>query len=156
MATSQGSSARELGFPPPLLPPFGQCQLCGKTGQLELGHIIPAFVFRRKMETSATGYMRPTYSPNRRVQDGLKDYILCRSCEARFSEWERAFSQNIFEPGLKHDRASFRYGRWMAKFAASVTWRVLTFRRLHPELQHKVITDWSDGRRVGRLAGLPK
>ncbi|MFB3054538.1 MAG: hypothetical protein ACE1ZY_04355, partial [Alphaproteobacteria bacterium] len=76
--------------------------------------------------TSGTGYLRTSREPNLRVQDGLKDYILCEACETLFSEWENRFSQIIFSPSLSGERSAFHYGPWLAKFAASLTWRALT------------------------------
>jgi hypothetical protein len=96
-------------------------------------HIIPSFVFARFKESSATGYMRHGREINRRVQDGLKPKLLCLECETRFNQFETPFAANLFHP-LHKDEALrlspgpwFHYELWCMKFAASVSWRILTY-----------------------------
>jgi hypothetical protein len=104
----------------------GQCRLCGTTALLMASHIIPKFVFRWLKETSATGYFRWGMTPDRRQQDGRKQYLLCDTCEQRFSSWERPFAESVFTP-LRNGPGfePFEYDPWLAKFAASLSWRVL-------------------------------
>jgi hypothetical protein len=106
----------------------GRCRLCLENKELQLSHIIPKFVFRYLKESSV-GSMRNSLTPNRRVQDGEKSYLLCYHCEQLFSGWEREFSKQIFIP--LHDpspvKHAIHYGPWAMKFATSVSWRVLTY-----------------------------
>jgi hypothetical protein len=65
-----------------------QCRLCLKQSELENSHIIPSFLYRWLKETSGTGFLRFGRNPNRRVQDGLKEYWLCPTCEDLLGKWE--------------------------------------------------------------------
>ncbi len=104
---------------------FKKCALCTRSGDLQASHIIPRFVFDWLRETSATGYIRFSQSPNLRVQDGLKPRMLCWNCEQLLSTWEREFAETCFVP-INNGRAlKISYGPWMLKFATSVSWRVL-------------------------------
>jgi hypothetical protein len=110
-----------------------QCALCKQERDLCHSHIIPHFVFDWLKESSATGYLRFGPRMNLRVQDGPKPKLLCKECEARFSVFESLFSTNIFHPihrdeTLRQSRGPwFRYDSWCMKFAASVSWRILTY-----------------------------
>ena len=75
----------------------GLCKLCEKDADLQLSHIIPKFVFAWLKET-VPGGIRSNRVPNRRIQDGEKDYLLCRDCEQIFSVWEKQFCEHIFIP----------------------------------------------------------
>jgi len=57
--------------------PRGQCRLCQADADLQLSHILPAFVFRWLRESAGGNPIRNTSTPNLRVQDGLKRYWLC-------------------------------------------------------------------------------
>jgi hypothetical protein len=110
-----------------------QCALCQQERELCDSHIIPSFVFAWLKESSATGYIRLGNNINLRVQDGLKPKLLCKECEERFNKSETPFAAKMFYP-LHKDEALrlsrgpwFRYDSWCMKFAASVSWRVLTF-----------------------------
>ncbi|MBI5020364.1 MAG: hypothetical protein HZB59_02915 [Ignavibacteriales bacterium] len=104
----------------------GKCLLCSKNRTLILSHIIAKFVFAYLKE-SAPSAIRTVSVPNQRVQDGIKDYLLCGECEQLFGTWEKAFSECIFLP--LHDpspmTSPIRYESWAIKFAVSVSWRVL-------------------------------
>lgn len=102
----------------------GECRLCGAIGPLSESHVIPKFIFRWMKETSGTGYLRFGQNPNRRVQDGPKDFWLCGSCEERLSGFETAFAQNVFYPFCNGVTSRVEYGPWMLKFAVSLSWRV--------------------------------
>jgi hypothetical protein len=49
-------------------------------------------------KSSITGYFRHGETPNKRVQDGDKVYLLCKSCEQRFGDWEDIFARRVFFP----------------------------------------------------------
>jgi hypothetical protein len=106
----------------------GECALCLEEKELQLSHIIPKFVFNYLKE-SAPGGLRSYRTPNLRIQDGEKEYLLCRDCEQLFSSWEKPFSEHIFVP--LHDPSPVTtpivYKQWALKFAASVSWRVLNY-----------------------------
>lgn len=105
----------------------GTCRLCGKHSTLCESHIIPSFVYRWLKDSSATGYIRFGELMNKRVQDGIKMHLLCEDCEQRFGQYEKAFSENIFDPFHADKSTNFAYDHWLSKFAVSVSWRVLTY-----------------------------
>lgn len=55
----------------------------------------------------------------------MKTPLLCKDCETRFSAWEKEFAEQIFHPIREKNDGTLSYGPWFAKFAASVSWRVL-------------------------------
>jgi hypothetical protein len=111
------------------------CQLCGKDRELCDSHIIPSFVFSWLKKTAATGYLRNANNINKRIQDGIKQKLLCHDCEELFSNWEKQFAEKIFTPYVAKElddfgRAkgiiqSFQYDEWLLKFIISVQWRIL-------------------------------
>jgi hypothetical protein len=109
----------------------GRCHLCNTETDLCLSHIIPKFVYHWLIETSP-GYIRDSREPNRRVQDGVKEYLLCSKCEELFSNWEKQFAENIFMPihTGKNRQLQMPYEEWCMKFAVSVSWRVLTYGKI--------------------------
>lgn len=100
------------------------CAFCGNSAELKNSHIIPKFVFDWLKETSGTGYLRYASTPNKREQDGIKIPLLCEDCENMFSVWEREVAENIFKPLSKRPSIHRDYRKWLAKFSASVCWRV--------------------------------
>lgn len=113
----------------------GTCRLCGSDGlELQLSHILPAFVFRWMRGSSATGHMRSGEEPNLRVQDGWKERWLCSSCENEIGKAERQFAEQFFLPVVEgRPPPCDEYGPWLLKFCVSVTWRVLLrFRDMDP------------------------
>lgn len=120
------------------------CALCGGNDKpRQLSHIIPAFIFKHTSVRSPTGYIRNSLMPNRRMQDGPKDYILCASCEQTFSDWERPFSVTYKRYYEDRSRAII-YSKEDALCALSLVWRVLYNARSHPELIHLTLgSDYS-------------
>jgi hypothetical protein len=58
------------------------CRLCHQEFvPKEKSHIVSAFVYRWLKNSSGTGFLRFGPKINQRVQDGIKDYFLCESCE---------------------------------------------------------------------------
>lgn len=112
------------------------CKLCCKQRELRESHIIPKFVFDWLKESSATGFLRRSDVPNRRVQDGVKPDMLCDDCEGLFNRWETQFATKIFHPLNRREAIRFDYEEWLLKFAVSVSWRALTWIEPHdlPEL----------------------
>jgi len=107
--------------------PIGKCALCGESAELEKSHIIPKFATDWIKKTGVTGKMLNNNVPTLRAQDGLKEYLLCGSCEDLFSKrGETPFATKIFHPFKKDKTRSFFYQEWLAFFVNSVQWRVLT------------------------------
>ena len=133
------------GFNFERLPQEGPCLLCGGGDRRVRSHLIPQFATRGLRETSATGYIRTSEAVDRPAQAGPWDHMLCTGCEGRFNQWETPFANRVFRPFLEDVRGMLQYGPWLPLFATSLTWRVLTFYREHPEVRrhHKVIEDWS-------------
>lgn len=69
--------------------------------------------------------MRESRSPNKRVQDGIKQYWLCADCEQQIGGYERQFSLNIFHPLAANGLHRIAYEEWLLKFCVSVSWRLL-------------------------------
>lgn len=103
------------------------CGLCAQQKPLRHSHYVPAFVFRWLRETSATGHIRFAENPNKRVQDGIKEYLLCADCEAILNSFETPFATKIFHPYFEKSGQTLRYEEWMLKFAVSLAWRTLAF-----------------------------
>jgi len=113
--------------------PLGTCRLCQREAELQLSHIVPAFVFRWLRESSGNGHMRSTASPNLRVQDGPQKHWLCLECEARLSRSETSFATELFHPYLAQSGRRLRYGPWLLRFCVSVSWRNLLIQLEHLE-----------------------
>jgi hypothetical protein len=103
----------------------GCCRMCGAEGPLDLGHIIPAFVYRWLKDSSATGFLRDGLTPNLRVQDGWRRYWFCRRCEDAMSRVERLFADNLFPLVVGDAPVPYAHGPWLSRFLASVVLRVL-------------------------------
>lgn len=101
------------------------CSLCGASDSLCESHIIPHFVIRWLRETSATGHIRFGHAPNLRVQDGLKQPLLCLACEGLLGGWEKETAERVFKPYHRDSEPVLPYGPWFAKFCASLCWRAL-------------------------------
>jgi len=69
--------------------------------------------------------MRHGPEPNLRVQDGLKEKLLCEACEQLLSSWEKPTAEKLFLPYHADTSVKVEYGPWLAKFTASLLWRVL-------------------------------
>jgi hypothetical protein len=107
--------------------PSSHCALCGEAAALHRSHVLPAFIFRWFRESSATGHIRFSEAPDKRVQDGIKLPLLCSKCEGRLSRFETAFATNLFHPWNSDSGKRIRYGDWLLKFCVSISWRVLTY-----------------------------
>jgi hypothetical protein len=105
----------------------GECALCEKVAELQLSHIVPKFVFTWLKQSG--GGIRANRVPNRRIQDGQKEYLLCLNCEQLFSGWERIFCEQLFVPLHCSTPviAPIIYGPWALRFAVSISWRVLQY-----------------------------
>jgi hypothetical protein len=115
--------------------PAGPCLLCGRDAELQLSHVLPAFVFRWLRESSGNGFIRRNRTPNRRIQDGEKRYWLCVDCEQLFGGWEKSFAERLFQPYLKSSGEPIGYAHWLMRFCVSVSWRVLQYFKEHGVLK---------------------
>lgn len=104
-----------------------KCLLCNNEAELQQSHILPAFAFRWLRESAGGGYLRLGMEPNRRIQDGLKRYWLCSSCEGNLNISETSFATKLFHPYLLAFAEQFRYSDWLMHFCTSLSWRVLRF-----------------------------
>jgi hypothetical protein len=111
----------------PLFPTVGveSCPLCSSPGPLVESHILPSFVFEWFRKTSPTGHVRHGFAPNVRIQDTIKQALLCEPCEQRIGLWEKFTAERLFHPYHDGTGDVFKHGPWLAKFCASVCWRVL-------------------------------
>jgi len=136
------------------------CELCQKEKTIKNSHIIPKFFFDWLKETSVTGKLRISVTPQKREQDGPKAPLLCNKCEKIFSVWENSFSKNTFKPyvndildssgNIQSDK-NFLYDEKLLKFVISVQFRVLLTRNRkeqlsdkHEETIAKTIEQWRD------------
>ena len=107
----------------------GTCKLCKQEAELQMSHFIPKFIGRWVKKTSITGHLRHAGQMQKRAQDIAKEYWLCGVCEELFSSWETLFANKVFYPFVEEKKSTAQYGKWMAKFCASLSWRTLTYIR---------------------------
>ena len=104
------------------------CGLCGASGPVKESHIIPSFIGKWMKSTSPTPYLRYGIEKDKRQQDLFTMQLLCDTCETLFSGWETRFASDIFHPSTS-DQTVFSYKQWLVRFAASLSWRALQFRK---------------------------
>jgi hypothetical protein len=100
------------------------CKLCSQKRKLRESHLIPKFVSKWMKQTGST-YHRNIIDPNIRMQDGIKQNLLCQECETLFSGFETYFSKNVFYPYLKNTKTIIKYDQNLFKFLVSLLWRIL-------------------------------
>lgn len=103
----------------------GECKLCGLNKELKESHIIPKFITDWIKKTSTTGFLRQAVNSNKRIQDGVKEYMLCSDCEIIFSKYEDYFSKKWFYPYTENKLKELDYNINLKKFIISVSWRIL-------------------------------
>ncbi|MFK5709841.1 hypothetical protein [Lysinibacillus boronitolerans] len=102
-----------------------RCALCGSESELEESHIIPKFVYRTLKKNSPTGNMRMASEPNKKVQDGDKEKLLCGECEDLFNIDETLFANKVYHKFQQGTLQNFEYSEWLERFIISVNWRGL-------------------------------
>lgn len=111
-----------------MIPKLGSiCMLCQRHPPIQNSHLWPKFVVNWVKQTTSP-YLRKGDNPNRRLQDVTTFPILCTDCEGLFSKFENQFKLKIYKPfreDYDNQIASFRYGRWLAQFVISISWRTL-------------------------------
>lgn len=130
---------------------FGICRLCDCEKTLKESHIIPKFVFRW-MKQKGGKYIRKADNPNKRVEDGVKSYLLCNECEQSFSKLEDKFARDIFYPYSNYNIDTFQYDKDLIKFSISVLYRLLlinlnpnqSFDNLHFNELLSALSEWKN------------
>ncbi len=103
-----------------------QCLLCGGPPPLVEGHLIPDFAVRRLKKDGPSGFLRGE-NPNRRIQDGVKEPLLCPDCDnRRFSDAETSFANRIFHPFLDDRAHEFDCTEADRYFVASLVARIVS------------------------------
>jgi hypothetical protein len=132
------------------------CRLCKQAGNLRESHLYPKFVLRWLTQTGGE-YFRGTANPNLRLQDGIKERLLCGECEQRFSVREKWFAERMFKPYIEQRVMLFEYDSSLFYFAVSLLWRILerNLRNLHPMFSRfkAQIVDLEEQWRVFLLGG---
>lgn len=106
----------------------GVCALCLETKELRLSHIAPKFSSDWIKKTSVTGFMRSYDEPNRRMQDGIKEYLLCQGCEHILNTTaEKEFAEKIFRPHLAGEAVIVDYDDFLKRFAVSLAFRTAAY-----------------------------
>lgn len=103
---------------------MGKCALCRQDKELQLSHIVPHFVGRKLIKTSA-GNIRNTNKPNQVAQDIERHYMLCHDCEEIFSRRETWFANHIFSSRQDNNEVVFDYDENLTFFIISLSWRSL-------------------------------
>lgn len=100
------------------------CKLCGEEKTLKESHVIPKFVFRWLKQTGGK-YIRKADNPNKRVEDGVKEYLFCHECEQLFSKLEDKFARDLFYPYSNEQVCKLKYDSDLIRFSISVLYRIL-------------------------------
>lgn len=70
------------------------CKLCLQESQVENSHIIPEFCFKPLYDEKHRAIQIESESPRKTlIQKGIREKLLCRSCEQKISIWEKYFSE---------------------------------------------------------------
>lgn len=123
-----------------------KCKLCSRVSNIEMSHLIPAFVVRYLKSTSVTGYIRNTKDPNLTQQEGEKFPLFCSDCEGIFSRLEKYFAEEVFIPYHKGNSRISEYDYRLGRFCASQAFRKIVYndcisdksRALKPNLMNKL------------------
>ncbi len=114
---------------------MNRCKLCNNEDHLCDSHIVPKFFFKWLKKTSATNILRIASNPDKPIQDGTKQKLLCRNCEERFSKFETYFANTFFHPYINEYLDEYMeettkvddiyYDERLLKFIISLQWRIL-------------------------------
>jgi len=118
----------------------GLCRLYDIETELRESHIIPKFAIEH-MKRTGSRFLRSFSNPNKRMQDGMKEYLLSAKAEQDFSKREKWFAEKIFYPYLKEDQKQLSYDNNLFYFSISLLWRVLIGQLNHPSLQGEPYLD---------------
>jgi putative DNA-invertase from lambdoid prophage Rac len=108
----------------------GTCKLCGKVDEIVNSHIVPNFILKTlKDERKGQFALLPTLltaeSPREPVQQAMRERLLCRSCEVKFSKWEKRFADGYKQNFINRQPfgSDFFKQDWMLRLALSFAWR---------------------------------
>lgn len=79
------------------------------------------------MKTTGTGRFRQLKVLDKPLQDGIKDFLLCDTCEKKLGKKEKWFKENFFETYLNDQNSKFKSNDDLIYFAISILWRVLIY-----------------------------
>jgi len=88
--------------------------------------------------------MRDARNPNKPSQDGYKVPFLCKTCENKFSQYEKYFSENIFKPFTKSNNLEILKNidsKKFKNFLSSLIWRVAKHSLNDPSLNGNYTED---------------
>lgn len=102
----------------------GKCRLYDIVTELRESHIYPKFVIDY-FKSTGSKYMRLYSEPNKRMQDGIKKYLLSQDAEQKFSLSEKWFAEQMFKPFQEKLQTSFEYNENLFYFSVSFLWRIL-------------------------------
>ncbi len=81
-----------------------KCRLCGQEKRLCKSHIVPEFCYKRGYEDGKALQINLKHDGSqvvRTIQKGLREYLLCETCEACINSYERRFKEYWYDsPGL--------------------------------------------------------
>lgn len=114
--------------------PSQACALCGQTAEIHNSHIIPEFLYRELYDEKHRYRLieaDPRKPGSRPLQKGIREYLLCHSCEQQFSRWE-AHASGVFRDVLSQLSGRQRPGRLSVQvefepfrlFLLSLLWRL--------------------------------
>lgn len=112
----------------------GICALTSKETELRHSHIYPKFVIEW-MKSTGSKYLRGYTTPNKRLQDGYKIYLLSEEAEQLFSKREKWFAENIFYNYLSNVLTELKYDENLFYFAISFLWRILVLELRQPQIE---------------------
>lgn len=77
----------------------GVCKLCGVTGKLHMSHILPEFLYGSTYDEKHRFILVPDSTDTRMAlkQKGLRESLLCSSCETLISRWATYASHVLFQ-----------------------------------------------------------
>ncbi|HQW05705.1 MAG: hypothetical protein IPH05_17060 [Flavobacteriales bacterium] len=111
---------------------IGTCKLCLKPGQeLQNSHIISEFFYKPIYENGRFQiFSSNTTNSSRIEQKGLREHLLCWSCEQKLGNWEKYVKELLFDrapQGIDHgDRMEYpgvEYSQFKL-FQMSLIWRL--------------------------------
>lgn len=87
----------------------GKCALCRVSTDLRHSHIVPEFLYSLTYDEKHRFILVPGSSDSRPryEQQGLREYLLCQSCEVRFSRFEGHAKRVMLDTEIFH-RAEHR------------------------------------------------
>lgn len=107
-----------------------ECRLCKRDGNLKKSHIIPEFLYSALYDNKHRFYELRPKKKIKYLQKGIRECLLCGSCEQHLSKYEQYASQMLKGEGsLRYwlDGSAVRIGgvdyKLFKLFALSILWR---------------------------------